>query len=163
MPVTVRSAKASEQPVIENLMQLYLHDFSEFDEVELQSNGEYVYPYLKYYWQEPDRFPFLIRLDGKLAGFALVRTEVDALTGRPRSSLAEFFILRRLRKLDVGRQAADKLWDLFPGTWVVEVLESNQGGYLFWKKVISRYAKLGFEEDYISTHGKGWTSFIFDS
>jgi predicted acetyltransferase len=160
--VTIRPAKKNEQEVIENLMQLYLHDFSEFDDVGIDSNGVYSYPYLKFYWEDPNRFPFLIGTDGKLAGFALVRKEINAL-GQAQTSLAEYFILRRYRKLGLGREAAGKLWDLFPGTWTVEVLESNQGGYLFWKKIISQYKEQDFEEDNNSTRARSWTTFTFSS
>ncbi len=37
------------------------------------NNGLYDYMYLDHYWTEEGRHPFFIRVDGKLAGFALVR------------------------------------------------------------------------------------------
>jgi predicted acetyltransferase len=161
MLVTIREAKNQEQPVIKNLMQLYLHDFSEFADVEIQDDASYDYPYLKHYWQDPDRFPFLIRLDGNLAGFALVRKEVTPDTGQPLTSLAEFFVLRRLRRLGIGRRAATKLWDLLPGSWVIEVLESNKEAYPFWKQVISAYTREEFEEIQNHTDFRRWTRFTF--
>jgi predicted acetyltransferase len=163
MPVSIHVADKDEQPVIEHLMQLYLHDFFEFDTVEMQSNGQYHYPYLNFYWQDSNRLPFLIRKNGQLAGFALVRRETRALAGQPELNLAEYFILRRLRRLGVGREAAIQLWNLLPGSWTVKVLKSNPGGYRFWKKALSQYKKQGFAEATHQTLNRRWTTFTFSS
>ena len=53
-------------------MELYLYDFSEFDGADVDAQARYGYPYLDRYWEEAGRSPFLIRVDGVLAGFVLV-------------------------------------------------------------------------------------------
>jgi predicted acetyltransferase len=58
-------------------MQLYLYDFSEMCGDDCDERGLFEYEYLPRYWIEPERHPFLIRVDGKLAGFALVREMVE--------------------------------------------------------------------------------------
>ena len=55
MDVRVISAKKSQAPVLTNLMQLYLHDFSEFSGETTNPDGRYEYPYLEHYWADPDR------------------------------------------------------------------------------------------------------------
>ena len=47
--------------------------FSEFVPSAIGEDGRFGYPYLVAYWQECERFSFLIRVDAALAGFALVR------------------------------------------------------------------------------------------
>src|SRR5688572_5313813 len=76
---TLKVAVASvlEQPVVARLMQLYLHDFSEFAQLDpshgdVDDDGLFPYPWLDLYWTEKKREPFLFRVDGRLAGFALI-------------------------------------------------------------------------------------------
>ena len=169
MPVALRPAKKSEQPVLDNLLQYYLHDFSEFENIELDADGRFQYPYLSFYWQDPDRFPFLIMENGKVAGFAFVRKERDPENGKPLTHLAEFFVLRHRRRAGIGRIAATKLWDMFPDNWVVDVLENNKAGNLFWRQVIAEYTLQNFKESRStsksssSNESRNWQRFIFNS
>lgn len=161
MNVDVRSAKQREAPILENLLQLYLHDFSEFEDIRPGGDGRYAYPYLAHYWQDPARYPFLFRVDGDLAGFALLRLEADPMTGQQAMDVAEFFVLRPYRRQGVGAQAARKLWDLFPGQWHVRVLQSNESGYQFWKEIIGEYTNGQFSESLAERGAQ--TVFVFQS
>ena len=66
-------AAPEERPILENLLELYIPDFSQFHSVDVGPDGKFGYPDLPLYWLEPERHPFLARMNGKLAGFALVR------------------------------------------------------------------------------------------
>ncbi|MDA0788195.1 MAG: GNAT family N-acetyltransferase [Proteobacteria bacterium] len=137
MKVEVRPASEQDRPVLDRLLQYYLHDFSEFDQtVRSDHTGRFAYPYLEFYWRDPDRFAFLIWYAGQLAGLALVRKETDPGNGERITELAEFFILRALRRGGVGRLAAQQLWGRFPGRWRVEVSAGNAVGYQFWGRVV---------------------------
>ncbi len=161
--VEVLAATAEEAPILTNLLQLYAHDFSEFLDVEIGADGKFTYNPLPLYWSEPGRNPFLLRVDGKLAGFALVK-EGSAVSGNEDAwDLAEFFVLRGYRRRGVGTTAAHKLWRQFPGSWEVRVMQSNVAAQRFWKQVISDFVggevpPVPFEKD-----GEKWTVFSFDS
>jgi hypothetical protein len=63
--------------VLDALMQLYLHDFSEHASLgtshgEIGEDGRFTYRWLDAYWQKPGRVPLLVRADGRIAGFVLV-------------------------------------------------------------------------------------------
>ena len=146
MKVSVRSAKEHEKDILDNLLQLYLHDFSEFSSQETDSRGRFTYPYLDHYWQDPQRFPFIIYVESNIAGFALVRREEDPDTGEPITEMTEFFILRMFRNRGIGNKAAVKLWNSFQGKWRVQVLNKNKRAYPFWKNAISRYTNDASEE-----------------
>lgn len=151
MDVTVRVATADEQPIFANLIQLYFHDFSDLrglDGGDVGDDGRFApYRYLNLYWIEPSRHPFLIRVDGKLAGFVLVR-EGSALTGDPGvRDIAEFFVLRKYRRHGIGTRAAVCVFDRFPGAWEVRQIAANAGGRAFWRRTISDYAGGRFTED----------------
>lgn len=142
----IRSAKRSEKPLLANLMQDYLAEFDTFDSVEQDADGQYRYPYFNHYWEDPNRYPFLIREAGEIAGFALLRYEADPLTGKGVMQVAEFFVTKPFRRRGIGAAAATRLWDLFPGEWSLMVLASNKNAYPFWKQVIGDYTGGNYTE-----------------
>lgn len=138
------AASPADRSRLANLLELYLYDFSAFDDAELGADGRYGYTYLDRYWTEPGRYAFLIQIDGWLAGFALVRTvEADE---NPLRSIAEFFVLRKYRRLGVGRTAAQRIFDLFPGHWQVNQEAANLPAQAFWRRVIGEYTGGCFTE-----------------
>lgn len=71
--IEVLAATSEEQPVLANLLELYVYDFSELLGLEIGEDGRFGYPQLSLYWSEVARYPFLVRVDGKLAGFVLLK------------------------------------------------------------------------------------------
>jgi len=71
--IEVIPARPEQEPILANLLELYAHDFSEFHDLELGADGRFGYRSLSLYWTEPGRHPFLVRVDGKLAGLVLVK------------------------------------------------------------------------------------------
>ncbi len=139
--VALEPATPADAALLANLVQLYLHDMSEvFPEIELGADGRCDYP-LDRYWQAPERyFPFLLRCEGRLAGFAF------AQRGSPMSDepdvldVAEFFVLRRYRRARVGRAAALALFRAMPGRWLVRCALNNRTALPFWRSVTSEVA-----------------------
>jgi predicted acetyltransferase len=163
MDVLLRSAKLHEKNLVEDLMQAYLKEFSAFTEVERNADGTFRYPYLEFYWQDPARVPFLFRVGTDIVGFALVRNEMEPVSGQPLSHIAEFYIAPSLRRSGLGKAAVIRLLDMFPGNWVVEVLKSNSNGYAFWHPVISDYTRGMFEKTSHVTGNREWDRFYFSS
>lgn len=132
--VDLRPVELSEKPILRNLMELYLYDFSEFQPRDVGPHGVFGYRYLDHYWTDTDRFPFLIRSAGQLAGFALVRRAESGVM-----SISEFFVLRRYRRTGVGRSALEALFARFTGEWEIDVVAENVDGLVFWTRVLARY------------------------
>ncbi len=146
MDIDVSPATIAERPILRNLMELYQYDFSEFDGSDTGPSGLYDYPYLDHYWVEAERKPFLVRVDGKLAGFVLV-ARYNYLTGKKDTwVLAEFFIMRKYRLRGVGAYVASQIFDQFPGSWQVGQIRENSDATTFWRKMISRYTHEQFQE-----------------
>ena len=104
--IDVSPAAVAERPILRHLMELYLYDFSEVDGADVGYLGFYDYPYLDHYWVEAERSPFLVRVNGYLAGFVLV-ARYDYLSGQKDCwVIAEFFILRKYRHQGVGEHVA---------------------------------------------------------
>jgi predicted acetyltransferase len=159
--VEVRPAAAEEAPVLANLMELYVHDLSEIVELQLKPDGRFGYPRLALYWREEGRFPFLVRVDGHLAGFALV-SQGSEISGDPRVwDMAEFFVARGWRKRGIGAAAARELWRRFPGPWEVRVLEGNHAARAFWASAVDAFTQ-GRAETYIHASAeRRWQVFSF--
>lgn len=141
MDIKLQPIPPEDKPVLRNLMELCLHDYSEFSGDEVGEHGLFGYSYIDFYWVENGRFPFFIRVDGKIAGFALVRT-----LNEDTCSLAEFFILRKYRRKGIGRKAAYQLFDQFPGKWQVAQEAVNLPAQAFWRRVIGDYTNGRFQE-----------------
>lgn len=163
MRVEVTEAAAAEEPVLANLLELYAHDFSEFTDLRLGPDGRFGYPQLHLYWAGGDRLPFLVRADGELAGFVLVRRAPAISGGGEVWDVAEFFVARAYRRTRVGTQAAREVWRRLPGRWEVRVLDSNHAARAFWRRAIADFMGAAVDAARHDIEGKGWHVFSFDT
>ena len=147
MTVEVTPARPGEAAVLANLMNLYLYEFSDVDGREIGEDARFHYGALPAYWIEDGRYPFLIRVDGSMAGFALVADRSVFEPGAPGREMVEFFVLRKHRRRRIGEQAAWQLFDRFPGPWVVPQHHLNVAAHAFWRAVIGGYTCGQYREE----------------
>src|SRR5271165_2667930 len=152
VPVALEQA-----PTLANLLELYVHDFSEFLDLEIGEDGRFGYPGLSLYWSEPGRHPFFVKLDGKYAGLVLVKREGAVW------DMAEFFILRGCRRRGIGTEVAHQVWKRFPGLWEVRVMEANATGQEFWARAIATFVGEVVAPSRVEKGGKTWEVFSFQS
>jgi len=161
--IQLEPATPNQQPILENLLELYAHDFSEFFEIEIGEDGRFGYPNVGLYYSEPGRHPFLLRSHGKLAGFAFVR-KTPAVTGEETVwDMAEFFVLRAYRRHGVGSAIAHQLFRRFPGRWEVRVMQSNQAGRAFWQRAIASFTSQPIQPVVFDRGEKHWFVFSFNT
>jgi predicted acetyltransferase len=139
-PVAVTQATIPQRALLDRLLQLYLHDFSEYAPLgsphgEVDENGRFAYRWLDSYWQEADRVPLLIRANSRIAGFVLLN-QWSALDQPVDRVVAEFFVLRKYRRARVGTRAAHLVFHRYPGRWEVPVADYNREALLFWRSVV---------------------------
>jgi predicted acetyltransferase len=161
--IEVIAAASSQEPILANLLELYAHDFSEFHDVELGADGRFGYRHLPLYWSEKDRKPFLVWVDGKEAGFALVKRASEVSGDADIWDVAEFFVLREHRRRGVGVAAAHEVWRRLPGRWEVRVMESNQGACRFWERAVAKFAGCDIDATRFEKNGARWRVFSFQS
>jgi predicted acetyltransferase len=163
--VSLEVATPADQPLLANLLELYVHDLSAaFPNVEMGADGRFGYPALPLYWSEPERrFAFLIRTGERVAGFVLVTRGSPALSDPDVLDVAEFFVLRRYRRSQVGRRAAFLLWSRLPGKWAVRVSERNPGALEFWSRVIAELGPHTAIEWQRPGAAGGWRVFCFET
>ncbi len=140
MDVNVVPARLDEQLAIENLFQLYAHDFSEFwsgtPRGELSDAGRFEPIALAAYWQDGDHLPYLIRAGTHLAGFALVNKETHS-AAKADFNMAEFFVVRKHRGRGTGRRAAQDIFARHRGSWEAAVARRNVAAISFWRTTIA--------------------------
>ena len=150
-------ASYQQKQIINNLMQFYMYDFSEFVNIDIEADGFFAaYKNLDDYWNDENRFPYIIQNEERPIGFALVRLIESAQ--RSYYSIAEFFVLKKYRKKGIGKQIAIQLFNLHKGLWEVFQRETNKPAQLFWSNVIGAYTKGNFTERF--EDGKTIQSFI---
>lgn len=161
--VEILPATREQEPVLDNLLELYAHDFSEFHPLALNATGRFGYRNLSLYFRNPRRRPFFIHVDGRLAGFALIKNEPPAPGHEPVWELTEFFVLRGYRRQGVGAAVARKLWERYPGRWEVRIIEANSSAHHFWQRTITEFTGADIESVRVLRDGDPWRLFSFDT
>jgi predicted acetyltransferase len=143
---TLAPARLSIKPVLENLMHLYLYEFTDYTGDDADDQGRFIDEHLERYWVEPERFPFVVQVGEKYAGFVLVR-QISAPGETPCAySIAEFFIMRKYRRQGIGKRVAWQAFDRFHGHWVVEEMPENLPAQRFWRRIIAEYTGGKYQE-----------------
>lgn len=148
---TLAKVSAAERPLLAQLLQLYLHDFSDFQHDEVDEEGRFGFSWLNDYWTKPGFHALLLRVQGKPAGFALVE-EAGADLLPDHHYVAEFFVLRAYRRAGYGRAMAWALFDRFPGQWKVVQIRENVPAQIFWRRVINDYTA-GHYAEHVELNG----------
>lgn len=146
--------KESEKEIIYNLMQLYTYELSFYEDettnFSMLDNGLFVLnKYLDLYWVEEDRHPYILKCDGKLAGFVLERFNEEGM-----NEISEFFVLNKYRKSGAGTYMANKMFELYRGRWEIRTLLKNERAQAFWRKVISNSSNGNYKEELIRDNSR---------
>lgn len=163
--VTLVPATHEDAERLGNLMQLYIHDLCAiFPQVELGADGRFGYPTLPAFLHgAPDQRAFSIRVGSRLAGFVMVKRGSPFTEDPEVWDVAEFFVLRRFRGGGVGRDAAEAVWRLLPGRWMVRAINKNPDAVRFWRRVTASYTHGDAKEQARLANSQAWTVFSFIS
>jgi predicted acetyltransferase len=161
--IQLELALSEQSPILANVLELYVHDFSEFQPLDIGPDGRFGYKSLPLYWSESNRHPFLIRFDGRLAGLALVKRGSEISDNQEVWDMAEFFVLRGCRRRRIGTLAAQEVWRRFPGLWEIRVMQSNPSATFFWKHAISDFMCESIQPVRIEKDGRSWQLYSFQS
>jgi predicted acetyltransferase len=162
--VTLSAVSRLDGPLLGNLLELYTHDMSAVFDVILGPDGRFGYPHLESYLSGVgDRFAFLIRYRKAVAGFALVTRGSPVAEEPDVLDLAEYFVLRRFRRVGLGSAAAGLLWDRLPAVWTVRAAVVHSDAVAFWRAVVAAYTHGTASESERRLGSKDWVVFSFDS
>ena len=161
--VEVIEAAGEQEPIMANLLELYIHGFTEIILFKVGEDGRFGYPDLPMYWTEGCRHPLLIRVDDHWGGFVLVRRGSRVSGDDHVWDMAEFFVMRGYRRLGVGREVAGEIWRRFPGKWEVRVRDFNERALSFWRGAVSEFVGKPVEPSRVERSDRAWNVFVFES
>lgn len=136
MTFSLDPVRAFEKPILQNLLEKYNYEFSQYDQCDVSPLGLYGYDWLDGYWTEAGRHAFFLRADGVLAGFAMVCDHFEARINDGEYNMAEFCVLYKYRRRGAGRFMAQTLFARFPGRWELKLHPHNLGSAAFWPAVV---------------------------
>jgi predicted acetyltransferase len=122
-------ASGSDRPILIGLLDDYLRELRLHREIAVGATGSHNYPYLDAYFRESGRHAFLLRRDGEVVGFALIRAPES--TGGA-WQVAEFYVDSQHRRCGIGREAMRSIWKRFPGDWELQIHARNDAAIRFW-------------------------------
>ena len=103
---------------------------------------------------DPNNFPLVILRSSVPVGFALVvRGAMGTSVGAgspPRATaeyhMAEFFIVRAMRRLGIGATAVRLIFSRFAGRWEITEYLRNTAAVSFWRRVVASYTRGDYRE-----------------
>lgn len=161
--VSLEPIHRDRAPVLHNLFELYVHDFSGHVPLQIQSSGRFELSPGEVWWTRDDHFAYLIQRQGELAGFALVRRGSRVSHRSDVMDVAEFFVLRGARGQGVGTRAAHALFRTFPGAWEVRVRRTNPGALQFWARAAEGWTDQPLSPSPVAIEGVEWDVLRFDA
>jgi predicted acetyltransferase len=149
-PLTVARAGLGERELLSRMLELYQHDLSDIWDQDLTERGEYGYS-LDRYWKDPACTPYVFRVGGNAAGFALVDDQVKVPAGD--HWMDQFFVMKKYRAKGIGTAAAFAVLEAHPGRWQVGQMAANHPAQAFWRRGIARYTDGNYTEVHLTS---GW-------
>jgi predicted acetyltransferase len=154
--VSIRDAQnsAHDRTWIQAHYPEYLDDLSELSMNTglFPAFGEQQAELMGRWFADDSSHPLIILKDDRPTGFALVsrppRHQRDQIDFR----MAEFFVTPKARRLGVGRDAAQLIFNRFAGTWEVTEFLYNKPAVAFWRSIVSEYTGGKFRETRV--HGE---------
>lgn len=159
MPLVISKIGPQTGPLLRNLFEHYVHDMSEWLDIDTKADGSYSFDTSKFWKREFD--VYLAKLDGAIAGFAIAGSAAPWLGEVGGRDVHEFFVLRKFRRSGVGRQLAQHIWDAQPGEWLVRVFDDNRPAIPFWRNAVAVYTGDCYQEEQRNVKDRQWRFFHF--
>ncbi|MEO0801057.1 MAG: hypothetical protein AAFY57_02105 [Cyanobacteria bacterium J06642_2] len=149
MMLEVNLAPIEKRYVFANMWIAYAHEISQYQNDLPSIHGmmgdtdDHYKPetVMAEWWEHPGKaFPYLITVDNRPAGFALVASP-PLVDGDADKELVEFFLFHLYRNKGIGKRAALQVFDKHRGSWQLSVLNKHSSALGFWKNVLTSYAK----------------------
>lgn len=152
MNITLRPVPKAEMATLDNLLEKYNYEFSQYDKIPFGQDGLFHYWPLELYWTDKRRAAYFIMADDKLAGFALISDHPEC--EMPLDwAVAEFFVAYPYRRLGAGSRAMEEIFRRHRGVWHIKYHPANTASVAFWNGIAKKHAagpveKLRGTEDY---------------
>lgn len=139
MDIILEKVEVCKKDILYRLLQYSLFEESLRDLNDINEEALFEYPWFENYFTEEEREACFIRAKetGRLLGFVMINTCMQKSSSG--HSIAEFMVLPKFRRNNIGKKAAFMCFARYPGNWEVSPSYGSEQAYLFWKKVIDEY------------------------
>lgn len=154
MNIQIEKVKLKDKGVLDNLLQLYLHDLSLYFPIEFDDEkGIYKYDNLSKYFNDSNNYAYFIKSSDCVAGFALIDANDNSFV------VQEMFVLNNYKSKGIGKNAIETIFDKHRGKWIVKVVPNSPKAEKFWFKVISEYTNDKYFINHIGKYNRAEFSF----
>ena len=143
MLFSIKHATIEEKKIIFGLIQPFLDELSRFPDDDpdyKDENGIYQYKNLDAYWQEKERFPYLLYSGSEIAGFSLVRLDGDHW------EMEDVYVLPQFRRRGLAMTCVTEIFKEHPDLWRIAFNKHNTPSRQLWKKLALSLAHGKIEE-----------------
>ncbi|MFS0749403.1 GNAT family N-acetyltransferase [Oceanobacillus sp. 1P07AA] len=145
MNVQLINATKDKEETLLNLFQFYIYDFSEFMEIDIEPNGRFAEYPINDYLEKENYYTYFVSFNDSYIGFCIIQYNQNE-GDKQYFSVKEFFIMKRYRRMGIGKFVANKVFNMHQGCWEVFQMKSNLPAQRFWSKVIRHFTKGDFTE-----------------
>jgi predicted acetyltransferase len=150
VPVSIRDALNSprDRQWIQAQYPEYLEDLSQMsmNTGVFPATREVQAELMARWFADDSSYPLIILQNEQPAGFALVSRPPRNRRDQVDFRMAEFFIASSSRRLGIGRDAAQLIFNRFAGTWEITEFAHNKGAVSFWRAILTEYTGGKFQE-----------------
>lgn len=157
--IELHEAQRDELECIENMMQFYTYDLSEWLPLKFGEHGFFSIQPEADYWRKQSTRPFLIKAEGELAGFVTIDNQ--AHFEDTQYNIGYLFVSRRYRGRGIAAFVVSELLRTLPGQWQILHLDANQPARSFWARTIPLITQGEFTRHQVSVDGYACTLFKF--
>ena len=145
MNIYLEKVKEENKEVLYRLLEYSLYEESANDLNEMNEDAIFEYKYFNSYFTDDDRDAYFIREKetNKILGFAMVNIYVQVFENG--HSIAEFMVIPKYRKNNIGKKVAFELFDRYRGNWEVSPSYNSCSALFFWNKVIKDYTSSNYK------------------
>ena len=157
MDITLKEIELEKKDILNNLMQLYLHNISLNFPMDFDSNtGMYGYDDIEKYFENDNNKAFFILKENEIAGFMLIDLSDE------KNIVQEMFVLNNYKRKGVGKKAVSILFDKFRGIWEIKSLPCSESAEKFWISSVKEYTNDQFNLEYVGKFNRAVLTFNND-
>src|SRR5574344_2043818 len=144
--MSLRKIGLKDKNLLENFIQLYLHDISINFPIDFDSTTcKYDYD-LDSYFEKNVAF-FIENEKQEKLGFILI----DLLSNTS-FEISEMFILNNYKRQGIGEKAIKDIFKKYRGDWIVKAVPLSTVAEKFWNNVINNYTNGNYNIDHIGKY-----------
>jgi len=154
MDIALKEIELEKKDILNNLLQLYLHNISLNFPIDFNSTtGMYEYDDIEKYFENDNNKAFFILKGNEIAGFMLIDLFDE------KNIVQEMFVLNNYKRKGVGKTAVSILFDKFKGNWEIKSLPCSEGAEKFWVSSVKEYTNDKFDLEYIGKYNRAVLTF----